>query len=211
MNRSASLDRRHRRILVGGVLASAMVHAALFATLRFEIPIEQSESVISLASQPQDVPDEAPVLELISFAPAAAPPAASAQAGAAALPPMGGAAAGAVTVAASTTVEAAITDYAAEPAFETLAVVDPMTNETVQPIAFDVLPAVTAAAPAESEDDGVQVYVPGSVGKAKRQWARGIGEADAGDGRGARIGIIAVGGGHCPMPGRVPVSWGRFF
>lgn len=211
MNRTASLDRRHRRILAGGVIASAVVHAALFASLRFEIPIDGHDSEISLVPQAMDVPAETAVLELLSFALTAAPSAPSAEAGAAALPPMGGAPAGAESVAASPAFESVMTEHAAGPAFETLAVVDPMTNASVQPIAFDALPAVTTAAPADSEEDGVQVYVPGSVGKAKRQWARGIGEADAADGRGARIGIIAVGGGHCPMPGRVPVSWGRFF
>jgi hypothetical protein len=214
MNRTASLDRRYRRILRGGVAASVLVHAALFASLRFEIPGLEGESVIALVAPEQweePTVEQAPI-ELIQFAAASSSTAPAAEAGAAALPPIGEAGAATLQVATSA-IEANITDVAAEPAFETLAVVDPMTNAAVKPIAFDALPAVTTTAPgeAEAEDDGVEVYVPGSIGKAKRQWARGIGEADAGSGPGGLRGVIAIGGGHCPMPGRVPVSWGRIF
>ena len=215
MNRTASLDRRYRRILVGGVIASVLVHAALFASLRFEIPGLERDSVIALEAPEQwkePTVEQAPI-ELIQFAAAASSTAPAAEAGAAALPPIGEAGAATLQVATSAAIEANITDVAAEPTFETLAVVDPMTNAAVKPIAFDALPAVTTTAPAaaEAEDDGIEVYVPGSIGKAKRQWARGIGEADAGVGTSGRRGIIAIGGGHCPMPGRVPVSWGRIF
>jgi hypothetical protein len=213
MNRTASLDRRYRRILVGGVTASVLVHAALFALLRFEIPRLEREAVIALETPEQweePTVEQAPI-ELIQFTAAASNTAP--EAGAAALPPIGEAGAATLQVATNAAIEATITDGAAEPAFETLAVVDPMTNATVKPIEFDALPAVTTTAPAEAEaeEDGIEVYVPGSIGKAKRQWARGIGEADAGVGTSGRRGIIAIGGGHCPMPGRVPVSWGRIF
>jgi hypothetical protein len=206
MNRTTSLDRRYRRILVGGVAASILVHAALFASLRFEIPGLQRNSVITMAA-PDDPVRELLPMEVLQFT---AAPASTTDAGAASLAPSSKATAPAPRIAAATSPDAAVVEAAAEPAYETLNVVDPLTNAAVRPIAFDALPAVASAAPAAEADDGVEVYVPGSVGKAKRDWARGIGEAESGPG-GGRIGIVAIGGGHCPMPGRVPVSWGRSF
>jgi len=86
------------------------------------------------------------------------------------------------------------------PAFEQLAVVDPLTRTEATPIAFPDLPAVETVAAAASPEADVPVYVPGSIGKAKRQWAGGDGTDDRG---GLRRTIIVGGGGHCPVPGRV--------
>jgi hypothetical protein len=207
MNRTTALDRRHRRVLVGGIAASVAVHAALFAILRFEVPVlERTVAVLTFEAPAETnrTVEEEPALELLQLAVLSEP---HSSAGAAALPPTGELAAATLAIAASSaSIEATVTSVA-EPAFETLAVVDPLTNAAIRPIAFDALPAVATTAEADEGDDGVEVYVPGSIGKAKRQWARGVGDADYGDGGRTRIGIISIGGGHCPMPGRVPVSW----
>ena len=211
MNRSASLDRRHRRILFGGVSASIAVHAALFATLQFDIPQlgKRADMVAVLPAPEPEQPEEEPMkTELIQIASASAPATAAGDGGAASVPPQGVQAAGRLSIAASAApVEAAIADFATKPAFEQLAVVDPMTRAAIRPVAFDALPAAETTAEGDDGDDGVPLYVPGSIGKAKRQWAKGMGESDAGNGGGIRIGIGLGSGGHCPMPGRVPVSW----
>jgi hypothetical protein len=61
------------------------------------------------------------------------------------------------------------------------------------------MPAAEATAPAAAEND-VPLYVPGSIGKAKRQWAGGDGSGDRAGG--LRTFVIGSGG-HCPVPGRV--------
>jgi hypothetical protein len=85
-------------------------------------------------------------------------------------------------------------------AFEQLAVVDPLTNSEVQPIEFPELPAVETPAPAADAESDVPLYVPGSIGKAKRQWAGGDAVVEKRNGRGF---VVTSGGGHCPVPGRV--------
>jgi hypothetical protein len=81
-------------------------------------------------------------------------------------------------------------------------VVDPLTSSTVQPVAFEELPAATVAADESDADASTPVYVPGSIGKAKRQWAGGSDAAVQPASRGKFI--IGTGGGHCPVNGRVP-------
>jgi hypothetical protein len=88
----------------------------------------------------------------------------------------------------------------ADAAFEQLAVVDPLTNSEVQPVEFPQLPAVETPAPAADAESDVPLYVPGSIGKAKRQWAGGDAVVEKRNGRGL---VVTGGGGHCPVPGRV--------
>lgn len=91
------------------------------------------------------------------------------------------------------------------PAFAELPVMDPLSNQVVQPIAFAELPV--AETPEIADDDfDLPLYVPGSIGAAKRGWAGSNGSPGTSkDGRG-RI-IVMTGGGHCPVPGRVPPYW----
>lgn len=84
------------------------------------------------------------------------------------------------------------------PAFEVMPVLDPLTGHTVQPVAFETLEV--ASAPDTGDD--IAVYVPGSIGKAKRKWAGGDGAVERRDARNGGF-VLVGGGGHCPVPGRV--------
>ncbi len=89
------------------------------------------------------------------------------------------------------------------PTFEPMRVVEPVTSTEIAPVAFESLPE---ASPAPSEADDVPLYVPGSIGKAKRQWAGGDG-ALAQPGNHTGTIMVGRGGGHCPMPGRGGPIW----
>ena len=64
--------------------------------------------------------------------------------------------------------------------------------------------AVDQLLASESDEDDIPIYVPGSIGQAKRNWANanGTGGGDAGEGSAIRIGFGGRGGGHCPVPGK---------
>jgi hypothetical protein len=91
-----------------------------------------------------------------------------------------------------------------EPAFASLPVMDPLSNDIVKPVAFADLP-VADTPEVEDDESGIPLYVPGSIGAAKRGWAGTNGTSPARESRG-RIAIVQ-GGGHCPVPGRVPPYW----
>ncbi|MCI0434162.1 MAG: hypothetical protein L0271_11080 [Gemmatimonadetes bacterium] len=213
-SRSRTLGKRHRRTLIASVIASGAVHAALFAAMKFEYePLSAREAEIAaVAVKPVEfVPVDEEPIEVIRLRGAFTSTAPMPEGGGAAdTPPLGVEGASFTAAASAALLSEPLLVTGTEPAFERLTVVDPMTQAAVEPIAFADLPAAETAAEVEDGDDGVEVYIPGSVGKAKRQWAKGIGEDESGDGRGAGLSIgIGGGGGHCPMPGRgrIPVSW----
>jgi hypothetical protein len=85
-------------------------------------------------------------------------------------------------------------------------VVEPVGSRAVTPVAFDDLAVAEMAAPMSAEEDDVPVYVPGSIGRAKRGWAA-TGEGEGTGLGGLRSGWTLVDGrgdGHCPVvpPGR---------
>jgi len=210
MNRSRALDRRYRRILAVSLGLSVGIHALLLA-FRFEVPLlSREESTVQFeqadAAEPLDE-----VIEVLALAPLSAPvgPVSDAAPAAPAISAAGGSPA-AVSSLATPVPRAVVADIA----FEELKVFDPLSNGEIEPVAFTDLPeavtnaAAEAALDGEAEDD-VPVYVPGSIGKAKRQWGGGAGTNTLGDGSGPRV-IFGGGGGnggHCPMPGRVPPIW----
>ena len=219
MDRSHSNDRRYRRILGVSLVLSVGVHALLFG-LRFEAPmLMKADRTIEFETAAiTEVPVPFDGAELIALETAAtssaangpvsdAAPAAEAMSAAASTP------AGSASDVAMPVPQAVLADAA----FEELTVFDPMSAVVVDPVAFQDLPsaAVDAAATIAMEgeaDDDVEVYVPGSIGKAKRAWSGDIGTNTIGNGDGPRI-IFGGGGGaggHCPMPGRggsVPPIW----
>lgn len=94
----------------------------------------------------------------------------------------------------------------AEQATDPLVVAAPLNNapETPAPASDQSATAVSAAAAADA--DAVPAYQPGSIGKAKRQWAGG-GNSPAPDDfagwtGGVTVGRQPPGTGHCPRPGR---------
>jgi hypothetical protein len=212
MDRTRALDRRHRRVLVAGIALSVGVHAAAFAGLRFSTPDLETVTRGSVALLPPEIESavwrEAPrVVETVppefALLPLDFEAAGDAGAGGApppprAAPPLGGLDAPVVTGG----------DYA----FQRLDVLDPFTNGRVSPVSFGDLPEAEFTVAGEAEDS-VAVYVPGSVGQAKRNWAKGSGAGfgDSGAGKGIRIGLVGGGGGHCPMPGKggrpLPPVW----
>lgn len=213
MNRTRALDRRYRHILYGGLAVSAGVHAALLA-VSFHVPLlsdDRPMEVETIVEQPFDaaeivairdavLPAEAGVLTEAAPGPvseaAPAAPARSAAASATASSP---------PVPAPTVPEVA---------FEQLTVVDPLSQATIRPVLFTDLPVALAEAPVDSEMDGeaeddVEVYVPGSIGAAKRAWSGSTGTSAPGGGTGGIRVFGGGGGGHCPMPGgrAVPPIW----
>jgi hypothetical protein len=206
MNRSRDLDRSYRRLLTAGLGVSALIHVGLLA-MKFtapalprptssvvfervvpvvEEPIQQRTRVIQLIPAPATTSAaEAPILDAAPAAPSAA-------------------SASATPVAVSETGSGAPVPAAAraEVAYEKMPVIDPLSMGEVSPVVFTDLP-VAATDPNALEDGeaDVPLYVPGSIGKAKRNWAGGIGSNEIGNGRGAFV-VVGGGGGHCPMPGR---------
>jgi hypothetical protein len=205
MNRSRDLDRSYRRLLAAGLGVSALIHLGVLA-MKFTTPaLPQASSSIVFESIVPIV--EEPVQErtrLVQFIPAPAvsspadgpiseaAPAAPSMASASATP-----VAVSVTGAGAPLPSAAIADVA----YEKMPVIDPLSMGEVSPVVFTDLP-VAAVDPNALEDGvaDVPVYVPGSIGKAKRNWAGGTGTNEVGNGRGAFV-IVGGGGGHCPMPG----------
>jgi hypothetical protein len=207
MSRSRRLRRDGRRALALGVGLSLAAHAAVFALVRMEItPLARKQAVVAVTTAELLTPfDEAPeLIELDLSEPAPRVEAASSSflAGAAST-------AGSLASAASTAPESAgapivPTISAEELTYDQLVVMAPMATVDAPTVPFDELPvAQTTPAPA-AENAEVPVYVPGSIGRAKRGWATtGDGEERVGDGAGWSFGVVAGSGdGHCPMPGR---------
>lgn len=202
MDRIRALDRRHRRILGAGIVASLAVHAAVFASVRFEVLPLKHESVSAMELiQPDAVTavwEKAP--EVVQTRPIEAAPdpqvlfdaLGASGAGGASPPPRAAAPAGGVATPVVPT---------GTQAFQQMVVLDPLTAGRVTPVSFGDLPEAEFTVAAESEDD-LPVYIPGSVGRAKRNWAKGAGAGNGttGDGKGMGIGVVGTGGGICPMP-----------
>jgi hypothetical protein len=83
------------------------------------------------------------------------------------------------------------------PAYDALEIIDPRRNVEATPVALTELPSLESA-PAGGGDD-VPLYTPGSIGKAKRQWAAAAAPEEE---PGRFRGLVVGGGGHCPMPGK---------
>lgn len=207
---------RHARALAIGIGASATIHFVLLALLRFNAPAAptRAEPVVTFEpAQPIAVVEEIPI-PMQEADPV--------DATAAEMEEVGVSLAGAASTSAATPASAEPTPSAAPangdpilPAAETAPAV--ALTETVLAVTDPALAVITEAAEAETTsdelDESVPVWKPGSVGKAKRQWAsNGTGVAETGIGIGGSI-LIGRGGGHCPMPGRgrgrppVPASW----
>jgi hypothetical protein len=197
----------NRRAVVFGVVVSLAAHAAVFAFMSVEVPALPERKPVSatfLVAPPAEL-EEDRVMEVVELrlheaalslentlsagggaeAPGAAPSSAPAPAMAHAVAP---------------------TVSSADLSYDQLLIVEPVQSRVVTPIAFDALAMAETAAPATPEKDEAPVYVPGSIGRAKRGWAA-AGEGDGSGARGLRSGWTLVGGrgdGHCPMdpPGR---------
>lgn len=216
MNRTRTLDRRYRHILYGGLAVSAGVHAALLG-VRFhaELPGEDSPiEVERIVERPLD-----DVIEIVALQDALE----MAQAGVTAELAPGrisdaAPAAPSQSAAASASASAPPVPAPTVPAvaFEELTVVDPLSQAPIRPVVFTDLPLAMAEAPVDSDlegeaEDDVEVYIPGSIGAAKRAWSGSTGTNPLGGGNGGLRIFGGVGGGHCPMPGgggrAVPPIW----
>jgi hypothetical protein len=206
-------DRRPRRALSLGLGISATIHFLVLAFVRFSAPpLERPpEPVVTfetpapvmvveevpLAPVPDALPVDAtaPEMEIVGESLAGAAATAAATISSAEPTPATAPASGEPILAAAETGPASLTepvDVVADPALAILA--DSAVHETTS----------------VADDDGAPIWRPGTVGKAKRQWAdNGSGAGERSDGEGVGI-FIGRGGGHCPMPGRgrrPPVSW----
>jgi len=211
MNRSRELDRSYRRLLTAGIGVSALIHVGVLA-MKFTAPALPQASA-SIVFEPVVPVAEEPTEErtrLLQFIPAPATNNASElpiSEAAPAAPSMASASATPVGASDAGTGAPLPAAAVAEVAFEKLPVIDPLSMGEVSPVVFTDLPV--AAVDANELEDGeadVPVYVPGSIGKAKRNWAGGTGSNEIGNGRGAFV-IVGGGGGHCPMPGKAPPIW----
>lgn len=215
MDRTRSLDRRYRRILFGGLAVSAGVHAALIG-VSFDVPAiaDGTLQVEKLAATPFDA------VELLQLETS---PTINAAAGvmndvmpagpvADASPAAPSTSAAASPVAASPVPPAPVVP---EVAFERITVFDPLSAAPVRPVEFEQLEVAQVTLPVDSDlageaEDDIEVYVPGSIGAAKRAWggSSGAGAVGGADG-GVRVFGGGGSGGHCPMPGgrMVPPIW----
>jgi hypothetical protein len=208
MSRSRTLRRDSRRALALGVGLSLAAHAAVFALVRMEItPLARKQVVVAVDVVDLPAPfDDAPELielDLSEPAPRVETATSSFLAGAASTAgSLASAAASTSTAPESAGAPIVPTVSAEELSYDQLIVMAPLPTVDAPTVPFDELPvAQTAPAPVEAE---VPVYVPGSIGKAKRGWATtGAGDERTGDGPGWSFGVAAgQGDGHCPMPGR---------
>jgi hypothetical protein len=209
MDRSRTLDRQYRRILYGGLALSAAAHVG-FLALRFTaapLPAESSTIAFQPAGDEFVQPPEARI-QLIQFASnSSVADAAPISDAAPALPEAASASAVPVAVIESGAGAPVASAAVAEIAFERIPVMDPLSGGEISPIVFTDLPAASAGGTELEEGEAdVPVYVPGSIGRAKRNWAGGNGASPEGQARGAFV-IIGGSGGHCPMPGRAPPIW----
>lgn len=207
MDRTRALDRRHRRILGAGIAVSLAVHAAVLASVRFDVMPLHRDAAAALELLPPDalgtVWEKAPEIVQTRPTEVALHPLdfdvlGTSGAGGAPPPPRAAAPAGGVNSPVVPT---------GSLAFQEMVVIDPLTNGRTVPVSFGDLPEAAFTVAADSEDD-LPVYVPGSVGRAKRNWANGAGAGNGttGEGPGRGIGVVGVGGGLCPLPlpGRGP-------
>lgn len=213
------LDRRsrHTRALAIGIGVSVAIHVVALLVFRFStaLPAPEAERLVTFEPpEPIAIVEEAP-----------APPVQEADPVDATAPEMDiigesleGAAATAAAVpgaAQPTPAEAPLNGDPILPAAE-VAETPTLTEPTLavtEPALAVIAEAAEAETTSEELDENVPVWQPGSVGKAKRQWANnGSGASRRGDGDGVGI-LIGLGGGHCPMPGRgrgrpaLPPSW----
>jgi len=214
MNRTRVLDRRYRRIMVGSLAVSAGIHIALFG-LRFEVPLLPSDPPLTV----ERIADPFDAVEVVAVEPAELPAPAGAQVSdpAPVGPALATLAAPAQAAAASATASAPPVPEAtpADIAFEELAVFDPLSQAPIRPVHFTDLPVAMTDSPVDSGQDGeaeddLDIYVPGSIGAAKRKWSGNVGTSALGGGGGFRIFGGTGSGGHCPMPGggrAVPPVW----
>lgn len=210
-------DRRSRqsRALAYGLGASLVIHAAVLGLFRFHTPeaTEPEKTVVAFeAPAPIEILEEEPMpVQEADPVDATAPEmdvVAESLSGEAAT-------SAAVPAQAEPTPAAAPVNgdpiLAAAEAAPEVALTEP-TLAVTEPALAVVHEAPDASTTSEEIDESVPVWRPGSVGSAKRQWARnGTGAGTRGDGDGVGV-IFGRGGGHCPMPGRgrgpvIPPSW----
>ena len=195
-------DRRSHRTLAYGLGVSVAIHFVLLAMVRFSAPDLEgtAEPVVTFEDQ---VP--VTVLEEIALAPVqdASPVDMTAPEMEIVGESLEGAAATSAAAPASGQPSPATAPANGDPLLPAV--------ETGAPALAVLADSARAETTSAAEDDDVPVWRPGSVGKAKRQWANnGSGAGERGEGDGVGI-FIGRGGGHCPMPGRgrarPPVSW----
>jgi cytoskeletal protein RodZ len=207
-------DRRSHRTIAYGLGVSVAIHFAVLSLVHFSAPdLERSSNPLVSFKDPQPVT----VIEEIALAPVQ--DATPVDATAPEMEIVGESLAGAAATSAATPSSGQPSPATAPangdpvlPATETGAasLTQPVENVTDPALAI-LADSARDETTSEAEDDDVPIWRPGSVGKAKRQWANnGSGAGERGDGEGVGI-FIGRGGGHCPMPGRgrarPPVSW----
>lgn len=212
MNRAQRARLERRRAALLGVGLSFVIHGAVLALVRIDVPALPERARVFFAADEADPVEIARAIEVIAIPPAARAPARSApEMGAAAAPSP---AAGLMASAAPRPLPGApLLPASASPteqSWDELVVVDPLRNVQDEPVAITDLPAAEATPERGEAPDAVVVYEPGSIGRAKRQWATaGMSEAEKGV-KAWTIGF-AGGGGHCPMPGRGGARPGPFW
>lgn len=213
MNRMhrARLERRRAALL--GVGLSFLIHAGVLALVRIDVPALPERARVFFVPEDAEPVEIVRAMEVFAIPLDARAPARSApEVGAAAAPSP---AAGLLASAAPRPLPGApLLPASASPAEQTydeLVVVDPLRNVQDEPVAITDLPAAEATPEQGEAPDAVVVYEPGSIGRAKRQWATaGAGEAEKGV-KAWTIGFAGGGGGHCPMPGRGGARPGPFW
>jgi hypothetical protein len=216
MNRThrARLERRRATLL--GVGLSFVIHAGVLALVRIDVQALPERPRVFFEADDADPLEIARAIEVVSFprdmrAPAPRTMDPASEAGAAAAPaPAAGLPANAAPRPLPGSPLLPASASPAEQTWDELVVVDPLRNVQDEPVAITDLPAAEATPERGDAPDAVEVYEPGSVGRAKRQWAAaGAGVAEKGV-KSWTIGF-AGGGGHCPMPGRGGTRPGPFW
>lgn len=204
----SSRRRTSRRAVVIGVGVSLAAHGVVFAFLSMEVPVMPKPEPVTyvFGEAPSPAPAQEPVMQVVELK-LNESPALSLETTVS----LGGGAeeAGASASSAPAPADAraiAPTVSSSDLSFDQLLVVEPVGSEVVTPVAFDQLTVAETAAPATPVKEEVPVYVPGSIGRAKRGWAA-AGDGNGSGARGVRSGWALVDGrgdGHCPLdpPGR---------
>lgn len=203
-----SRRRTNRRAVVFGIGVSLAAHAVVFAFLSMEVPVMEKRAPVTyvFGEAPSSAPELARVMEVVELRvdEAAALTVETMVSAGGGAEEAGASPSNAPSPAESRAIAPTVTS--ADLSYDQLLVLEPVESRAVTPVAFEELASAETVAPAAPRKEDVPVYVPGSIGRAKRGWAA-AGDGAGSGAEGLRTGWTLVNGsgdGHCPLvpPGR---------